>query len=118
MAIIITTYAIIDATDTNQYIKEYKYPGIIDIFINTTEILLWNYVVEQGPINGFIGKVIKILYPSPGGSIIRGSKTGYVIFYFPDFKNTNKKRCLPHHPRKWVHILVDNFKCEKNSALI
>ena len=56
-------YTDITTTDTNHYLTECSYKNINYISIEFSVMLLYNYIYNQGPINGSVGSTeIYILF--------------------------------------------------------
>ena len=75
-------------------------------------MLLKNYIVELGLVNGSIGTVQNIIYKNKQGPHQSGSLPAYVIVNFPECQIPENDKCFENYPRSCVPIPVDEFKCE------
>lgn len=106
---------------TNHCVKETSYPLQNVLCVEAKVMLLRNFVVEYGLMNGSIGVVKDIVYENkegPGRSL--SELPLYVVVEFPlcNIGSDANGHCFPDKPATWIPIPVVTALCEKKCCTI
>jgi hypothetical protein len=112
----------------NCCVKECKYPKQNALCVGAKVMLLKNFVVEQGLMNGAVGVVEHLCYkhrngPYPNNDELHGEdeydrNLQYAIVNFPDSTIREESKLLPNLPSTCVPVPIVEEMCEKKCCSV
>ena len=115
-------YSSIRSDGKNCCVKEVSYPNQSALCKDAKVMLLKNFLVEAGLMNGAVGTVYDICYKTELGPYAQGegvdNKIQYVIVDFPDSTIPESDKFFPDLPRTCIPIPMVEERCERKCCSV